>query len=719
MIKKQLMALALPELTEKMIERAKSDRVEERRFRYWAGSDSWFTAKSYATRLYYAAREEDGILIVSVWSREMIVEDKRRQPAFTCYIDPEKAVWQTFDGRMWSGALLENVIERFDKQRLTNSRAEDVCGRGGTALCRRILGEIGDDIPGVIIRWQRDLREKQNRQRAQKRKDYWDSRMAMIPPIPDGFEDWADKEGTWESNFIFFRKAGKSQEAYCTRCDASFTPNSRLIHSNGQPDDYRYSTNASFYCCPSCGKILSTKSWNKQKHITTSDGVTLVQAVEGEVVLRHFRVKKHFQLADDLGHLLGKRDWEHTTQIYEDMRVFADPQTFESRESYREETIPYLRGCHWRSKKEMMYMRGKYIREAPKVGDGRALYQDMDEIIRMSGIPGKLIRICRGDRINSVQTALIRAGRKRYLEYLYRSGLTKLADDIIKKDRAGLAEDAKDLKTLLGIDGQQLRLLKEINGGADALKVIKWIGNEKARVDRETLLFMIGEGIDPDSLPLEETGMSLQRMVNYLRKQAKKENVPARRLLRTYMDYLSMAERRGMDLHDEIVSRTPRLRELHDRYAAETEDEKNLSRDNSLDIQYRHIQMDYEENKKHFEYKRDGMIVVIPKRPSEITAEGRMQHHCVGATDTYIKSMDRRESFILFLRHEDAVEKPYYTLEVRYDGHVLQAYGEYNRKPDKAKVDAFLASFTRQIGKRTKREKEGAEAGRALISPAV
>ena len=41
-----------------------------------------------------------------------------------------------------------------------------------------------------------------------------------------------------------------------------------------------------------------------------------------------------------------------------------------------------------------------------------------------------------------------------------------------------------------------------------------------------------------------------------------------------------------------------------------------------------------------------------------------------------------------------------------YDGKVLQSYGAYDRKPDWEKIEPILGAFTRQIQKRTEKEKK-------------
>mgnify|MGYP003399052326 CR=1 FL=1 len=64
--------------------------------------------------------------------------------------------------------------------------------------------------------------------------------------------------------------------------------------------------------------------------------------------------------------------------------------------------------------------------------------------------------------------------------------------------------------------------------------------------------------------------------------------------------------------------------------------------------------------------------------------------------------MAKRESFILFVRHSDKKEKPYYTLEVKPNGQIVQAYAAYDRKPDYDKVSKILQQWQRDIAKRQK-----------------
>lgn len=97
-------------------------------------------------------------------------------------------------------------------------------------------------------------------------------------------------------------------------------------------------------------------------------------------------------------------------------------------------------------------------------------------------------------------------------------------------------------------------------------------------------------------------------------------------------------------------------------------------------------------------------MIVVPKKASDITKEGRRQHHCVGASDQYMAKMASRQTFILFLRKKDDKEVPYYTLEVEWDGKIRQWYGAYDRQPDKEEIQSILNQWTKKIEKRQLKE---------------
>ena len=84
--------------------------------------------------------------------------------------------------------------------------------------------------------------------------------------------------------------------------------------------------------------------------------------------------------------------------------------------------------------------------------------------------------------------------------------------------------------------------------------------------------------------------------------------------------------------------------------------------------------------------------------------EGRMLHHCVGndgAGERYYDRIERRESFIMFLRRAEEPEDPYYTLEIEPDGTVRQKRTLFDRQhEDIEQATEFLQKWQKVIAAR-------------------
>ncbi len=54
------------------------------------------------------------------------------------------------------------------------------------------------------------------------------------------------------------------------------------------------------------------------------------------------------------------------------------------------------------------------------------------------------------------------------------------------------------------------------------------------------------------------------------------------------------------------------------------------------------------------------------------------------------------------MRKKDKKDTPYYTIEAKYDGDILQAYSAYDKKPNWKEVDEVLKMWKSEMRKRTK-----------------
>ena len=98
--------------------------------------------------------------------------------------------------------------------------------------------------------------------------------------------------------------------------------------------------------------------------------------------------------------------------------------------------------------------------------------------------------------------------------------------------------------------------------------------------------------------------------------------------------------------------------------------------------------------------------IIKPKGIADIVFEGNMQHHCVGSSGHYFSKIEKGESYILFLRKASEPTKPYYTLEVKPDGTILQRQSKFNRQPDTKTVDAILSEWKKAVKLRLNAKKK-------------
>lgn len=92
------------------------------------------------------------------------------------------------------------------------------------------------------------------------------------------------------------------------------------------------------------------------------------------------------------------------------------------------------------------------------------------------------------------------------------------------------------------------------------------------------------------------------------------------------------------------------------------------------------------EDYKNLEYKGTYYSVVNPKTTDDIVNEGRYLHHCVGS---YVNTVIKGTTKILFFRNNDNIDRPLITLEVR-DGVLRQYKGRQNRRPTDTEMNEIM-----------------------------
>lgn len=294
---------------------------------------------------------------------------------------------------------------------------------------------------------------------------------------------------------------------------------------------------------------------------------------------------------------------------------------------------------------------------------------------------------------------LIRAGMRRFVREMTHEW------NVVTRER---------LKRLACLAPEQRRMLAEVDGGKDCPHILAAC----PKLRKESLLEIAGIKSEMKAgylTRIADKGINMNHVLTLLKKTGgiKEEQ------LRKYLDYLDMAEAAGRDIHDEIIYRSKRWEEFHDRYVEERTRQQaaEAARRRKKELKakaekFAGIARDRARNARIFGWTDGTYQIIVPQSYEDLITEGQLQHHCVGASDHYMLNMAMRESWILFLRKCESPETPYYTIET--DGKkILQAYGSYDRKPDWETVDAVLnawmKSVRKNINKVLKAEEKAAE----------
>nr|DAU01832.1 MAG TPA: PcfJ like protein [Caudoviricetes sp.] len=333
---------------------------------------------------------------------------------------------------------------------------------------------------------------------------------------------------------------------------------------------------------------------------------------------------------------------------------------------------------HWWDRKSIMTYTPLQTDFYPKNLKSLGIGMQGREIIK--GIPGKVYRWRLMEAVKETPDLTERAVKaglgKCLMEFINEegaAGVAKMADALERVGR-------QKAKRLIALNANSMMLITLDMCPKATDETLKKIGRIKSDITLDSIAEILGRGINANHfmrlMEVTEKEMTLQAKITM------------------YRDYLDMAERRGCDIHSEIIYRNKRWRYFHDLYLAEL----NRKKDEERAAKFPGICRDLERNRRIFAWQQGDYFVRPAESAEDIIQEGRMQHHCVGASDTYMVKMATRKSWICFLRKKEAPEEPWYTIET--DGEkILQAYAAYDRKPDWKETDEVLQGWIRQVRK--------------------
>lgn len=513
------------------------------------------------------------------------------------------------------------------------------------------------------------------KQRAVNRKgDKIAKMMSIVEPVPERAEQWLDEE-IFPEHYLFVSDEEATRKYTCTKC-------------GGKSWTKKKYKNYQMTICPKCGAEVKVEKKNNTKFKYAN--VIILQAIPkaGVWVERQFRAEAWWSPN-------GKR-----IDLHENIRAMISRGENYGKVYYgTEKNADEWQQDWW----------DKNTREQHFVNSYLYPY-NLDEVLPYGNMEHSGMDVLAKQNLKfHVNKMIVQHGSRPYLEYLIKMGMTTLAVEIINQygwwgDPSALNPRGRRLSELLRLDGNRANRMKELNGGLDMLSWLQYEAAAGVKISGESLEFLGKKKVSPDDCKEILTELrSVNRMVNYMKKQ----KIAPGKLVQTWRDYLRMAQEEGYDTTDDIVRLPKDLKARHDELVEirnarrdEAERKRNAAKYKALDKQ---IMEHMTEVKKYF--YEDDMYMIIPAGTcEELMEEGRTLHHCVGASDTYMKRMAEGVSWILFLRKKEELEKPYYTIEIDMKTDAIkQWYSEYDRKPDEKAISKLLNQFKNNIGKSIKK----------------
>lgn len=683
MKKKELAAMRRLRASEEILDVMRNDHDEWKIERWGLGYESKFLTCRFL--LYFRAEVEKEILKVFVFSKKWLLAGNR-DPEYIIFLDKKKEEFLTLDTTedKWKTAKIDMLhydtkgYSRFYSMK--NYQSENT-----RRIVNSYLGTGNLEVKKAVLDFQCEIRGEELRRKHKRETEAIDEVMNEVPELPKNFEEWIRENCFKETLFYKSEKAHKWPKVYCTHCKNWFPA----------PLEEGHPKHGKRAICPNCKTVATYRSWNKQKYVFETAQVAVIQKLQdktGYVLRKIFcRLERNHEKGWENAELFTSENLRVT--FWDDM----EPKTFYTHEEYKNTGV--VRWCYAKSGKNWNYYR-------PEFGPAQMYTHNMKQVFeeeQFGNINFEKI-FSDGQKKDVYPTSVLKILKRHpYLEYLEKSGLTKLVKEILqgKEDKTLFKHGKKNIYETCGLDKQRFNRLKKVNGGSHALAALQYEKRTGDKVTDEHLRSIEFYMLDVNDMEMHRTNMSLQKTVNFLKRQMEITGYTFSTIEHYYSDYLDMAEARGMDITDEIVCKNAKMMEFHNKYLEEENRKKNEKKDEQKNKEFREIETNYEVNKAHFFWENEEYMILVPKRASDIMKEGRLQHHCVGASDTYMKRMNEKKSFILFLRRKADEEIPYYTLEAEWDGTIKQAYSAYDRKPDyKELVEPILKEFKKIIMKR-------------------
>ena len=685
MIKKDLLALRTLKATPKMMEMAKTDSIQKRSYMTrWGGP---YAYKGYAYNIFLRCQTLKGYLKVAMFLPSQMRKDDD-MPVYELFISKKAGQFLTWNCReqKWSEAMADNLPWAKDLGWNWHQGTIWINPEGKQTI-KDYLGTQKTGWDG-IIEWQRKIRKENIEKRHKRKTDPWDAELKQTPKVPNDWKQWLRQEGVPE-HFIFYDyiKTG-AKEGYCTRCET--------VVQIEKPGHNKKTV------CPHCGCEAVFKSRKKQKYLHTKQYIVyLLQRTKNGLVVREFWAQCAYR--QDEGWTQKLYDHELRRAFFDKNAKMVSAYRWDQYANREYRFVATENCCTSWGGADPGYV---YTKNIPSLSK---------QELKMTGFQEYLKEHPKFD----AEWYLAVYNYHPQVETLVKAGLNKLAEDCLY-NRSLFDEVCSykggDLCKRMHLDAQRLKRLRENNGGITFWHWLNYEKNHGKAFPDEMIRYYCENGIAPDAFGFIRDRMTDVQIYNYIRKQCSLSNMRPVEIITTWKDYLNMAPKFGLNVDDPYVYRAAKLKQRHDELVVRSmmKDLKKAADKTAKD--YPHVEAILKEIHDIYSYQGKEYTVIVPQSILDIMVEGKALSHCVGSSTRYLDRIERRESYIMFLRKTALPQQSYYTLEVEPGGTVRQkrTTGD-DQKEDIEDAKNFLKQWQKEISARlTKQELSLAEKSKEL-----
>ena len=630
-------------------------------------------------RLFMRCTVENGIFKASLYSPDLMRLGNRKA-SYDVFVDRKARQFITYDraNKKWLKAKMDRLDWFQNSPSWIYYCANVWVSDTDAATIKKYFGDKANGYKGILD-FQYEIRKEELDRRHKKETAPWDADMALIPKLPKDWRRWVDKVGIPE-NYIFYhyQKRG-AKTGYCTYCG-------KEVPIKGRPHHNQEGR------CACCGHKITFKAIGRAGCFSTDEHfVYLLQRIADGFTVRTFIARRIYHKEQRQTPTLFCRELERTIYNY-DLTCRTYYWGRYKDQTYRWNDYPPTYSW-WSPGYYSKDGRGRiYGKTLPALAKRELRVTGLEQWIhahKMIADPYKYLNI---------------AQKIPQLEQIGKANINRLYEECFS-DTGKVASCIKAphetrLTKALGIDTRQLGRLRALNGG---YAILSWLQKEKELnrpISNEFICWFYRNKILTHELDFIWDKMTPVQIYNYLNRQATENRESVRQTLITWQDYLSMAEKQGLDPDDEIIYRARKLKQRHDELAACFVRGSCAETAAEFSQKFPHVESICQSLKK-YEYDNGKYAVVAPTGILDIVVESTILQHCIRRNDRYYDRMERHESYLLFLRKSEAPALPYYTIEIEPNGTIRQVRTKYNRhESDFEDVKQFLAIWQAAIAGR-------------------